>query len=122
MRLNAATIALLLLTACPRDPVEADPTTATPLGIGVVCKDRWTSDAEETDCQARFDDCSDTLTYELECKAKSCNCLANGDKLGRFTSSTEEDESACEVEDIGQLKILCGWNVPGVTRRIPVPE
>ena len=85
----------------------------------MVCDERWTSDAEEADCQARFDDCTDGLTYELECEGKSCDCLANGDKLGRFTA---QEESACDVEDIGQLKILCGWNVPGVTRRIPVPE
>lgn len=124
MRFNVA-LALFLLGACPGDQVEADPTTANPLEIGVVCHDRWLSDAgasDEAKCEANFDDCSDGLSYQLRCKDKGCSCLANGDKLGRFVSKTADNESACDVADIGRLKILCGWNVPGVTRRIPVPE
>ncbi|HKP58092.1 MAG TPA: hypothetical protein VJV78_15275 [Polyangiales bacterium] len=108
-------LASLLLAACPRDDVQVAPTTANPLGTGVVCNDRWTSD--EGDCQASFDDCSDGLTYDVECGGKSCDCLANGDKLGKFVA---DEDSACHVEDIGKLKILCGWNAP--SRRTPDSE
>jgi hypothetical protein len=62
----------------------------------------------DSECVKRFDHCSDGLSYEVDCHGGSCDCLADGDKQGRFAS---KDTSACDV-DIGQLKILCGWNAP----------
>jgi hypothetical protein len=68
-------------------------------------------------CTKRFDECSDGLTYEMECQSGSCDCMVDGDKLGKFAS---KDAPACDV-DIGQLKILCGWVSPDITERTPAP-
>ena len=79
------------------------------------------SDAGQQDtaanCQASFDECSDGLSYELECARGSWSCVADGDELGTYSAK----ESACDV-DIVEMKVLCGWNLPDGGERIPVPE
>ena len=113
---------LLFLSACPAADADAEtaPRVANPTRSGVVCRAQSMDDAgaaADSDCVKRFYDCSDGLSYEVECQGGRCDCLVDGDLQGKFAS---KDASTCDV-DIGQLKILCGWNSPGVTERKPAP-
>jgi hypothetical protein len=110
-----------LVAACSQNSGPAAPTVANPTASGVVCNELLPNDAGPhdgaTNCRRRFDGCSDGLSYELKCADGTCSCVADGDELGKYRVT----ESACDV-DIGEMKVLCGWNLPNGGERIRVPE
>jgi hypothetical protein len=116
-------IGLLLVTACPGSPtVQEQQRVANPTVRGVVCDVSPAGDtaeeSPESSCFAMFDECSDGLTYELQCRDSRCNCIVDGDKLGNFKP---QGTPMCNV-DIDELKVLCGWIPADGSERIPVPE
>ena len=110
----------LLVAACAQEGRPAAPRVANPTVSGVVCSEQSSADAGQqeggTNCRARFDECSDGLSYELQCTGESCSCVVEGDELGHFRAT----ESACDL-DIDEMKVLCGWNLVDGEERIPAP-
>jgi hypothetical protein len=109
-KLSLLAVGVFLLEACffTGSDLPVTPTTANPLGRGVECTERkLDAEADPRNCQILLDDCTDRLTYELTCRAGSCDCVVDGDRLGAFTSS---DATPCDI-DIGRMKELCGWVV-----------
>jgi hypothetical protein len=98
------------------------PTVANPTVSGVKCSDQWTTDADASTpdgiCRAMFDDCTDGLTYELDCQAHTCDCIVDGDRQAAFEPV---DGFQCDT-NISQLKVLCGWNSADGSKRIRVPD
>jgi hypothetical protein len=42
------------------------------------------ADPADPTCFAMFDQCSDGLTHELDCRDGRCDCIIDGEKQGRF--------------------------------------
>jgi hypothetical protein len=115
-------LGMLISVACSSNDEVPQKRVANPTVRGVVCDVSLANDAgaDTTDasCVAMFDQCSDGLTYELDCRHGNCDCIVDGDKLGQFKA---EASSACGI-DIDELKVRCGWIDPRVKELIPVPE
>jgi len=109
-------VVVFFLAACGAEEVTVAPTVANPTARDVSCRERSVDSSSDdagapldpgAPCQTTFDGCSDGLSYELKCQDGSCDCIADGDRQGRFSSN---DALACDIT-IGEMKVLCGWNL-----------
>jgi hypothetical protein len=110
-------MASMLIAACVDSGVVVSPTVSNPTVPGVVCNSiQSQNDDAGPDCRRTFDQCTDGLHYELACMRDACRCIVDGVQQGEYSSSN----ASCGV-DIGRMKVLCGWSLPGGRERIAVP-